>query len=270
MSQYGVHENKWLMESAVRMASRNGCWRPATRSISFPTRSCAGLKVEDRRVARAGRPLSRDRGSRHAPHVAGNARATRASCKRRGATLVFENLPQDVPGFARLGSPASRACEAAAATLRCVRRSRRSGLETNLALARGAPRSGGRLRASRIHPARSAPTDTTTSSPISPARPSMAGSSSACAGRVRDACSIRMTGRRSAWRPVKQRATARVYLQLAQRPIRDRCALRARERPGRGAALALRRGLSRPASRCWASGSSSSSRAGRCCRARRA
>ena len=94
-----------------------------------------------------------------------DAGATR-ELQRRGATLVFEALPEDVPGYAPAGSAAREACASCWPTPRCAPPSRRRASRQACA-ARSAPRSG-RAGGTGIHSARTSRRASTTSSPISP------------------------------------------------------------------------------------------------------
>ena len=184
MNQFGVHEIAWLMESSFAATAQ----RLLSAGYAFDFISdaqLAGLQVENGQLMAPGgryRSIVVPAVQRMSPDTLARLR----ELQRRGATLVFEKLPEDVPGFARLEARRAELAKLLADPA-CVPRWRRKGLEPagELAVRREAagPAGLGFIR-------RAQTTASTTSSPISPPRPSMAGSIWACRPLAR-CCLIR-------------------------------------------------------------------------------
>ena len=100
MNQYGVHEIAWLMETSFAEVAQ----RLLSAGYAFDFISdaqLAGLRVEKGQLVAPGgsyRLIVVPAVQRMAPDTL----ARLAELQRRGATLVFEKLPEDVPGFSRL------------------------------------------------------------------------------------------------------------------------------------------------------------------------
>lgn len=100
MSQFGVHEIGWLMESPFASVAQ----RLLAAGYSFDFISdaqIAGLEIVDGKLLAPGgryRTIVVPATTRMAPETL----ARLLELRRRGAVLVFEKLPQDVPGYARL------------------------------------------------------------------------------------------------------------------------------------------------------------------------
>ena len=100
MSQFGVHEIGWLMESPFASVAQ----RLLAAGYSFDFISdaqIAALKVVDGELLAPGgryRTIVIPAATRMAPKTL----ASLLELRRRGAALLFESLPQDVPGYARL------------------------------------------------------------------------------------------------------------------------------------------------------------------------
>ena len=92
MEHYGVHENKWLTEApAGRMAAKL-----LQAGYAFDFVSDAQLHAPDRERRcdrRAGRPLPLHRGPRHAPHVGGDADAVARAHRSKGRAVVSLRIP---------------------------------------------------------------------------------------------------------------------------------------------------------------------------------
>ncbi len=100
MNQYGVHEIAWLMESAFATTAQQ--LLSAGYAFDFISDAqLAGLQVEKGQLVAPGgryRLIVVPAVQRMSPDTL----ARLAELQRRGATLVFEKLPEDVPGFSRL------------------------------------------------------------------------------------------------------------------------------------------------------------------------
>jgi alpha-L-rhamnosidase len=100
MNQYGVHEIDWLMESSFAAVAQR--LLSAGYALDFISDAqLAGLQVEAGQLLAPGgryRLIVVPALQRMSPDTL----ARLGELQRRGATLVFENLPEDVPGFSRL------------------------------------------------------------------------------------------------------------------------------------------------------------------------
>ena len=100
MAQYGVHELGWLLESRFAKAALH--LMAAGYTFDFISDAqLAGLEVEKGALVAPGgryRVIVVPASTRMAPATL----ARLADLQRRGAALVFEKLPEDVPGYANL------------------------------------------------------------------------------------------------------------------------------------------------------------------------
>ena len=110
MEQYGVHENKWLIESAAGRTGRESA--AGGLRVRFHFRRAADAPESGRQGVRRSRrgPIPGHRGSRHTPHVRGNAgaaaRAREANRKGHhrivaaGRSRLLRSSKRAAPNFA--------------------------------------------------------------------------------------------------------------------------------------------------------------------------